>query len=185
MARPTAIALPSRFDVAAPDTVALAALISIGVMTAFASAFVKLHLGIGGHAIVLTVAPTLLGVSLFPRRLAGTTIAGSALATSAALWMAGTGSVGPAAMTAFAATGALTDVVLSRRLTGLWLYAALVVAGLLANVAAFGAHLSETAMIGVTAGGKPWIVQIASYAACGAAAGLFGAALAFQLRTRR
>jgi hypothetical protein len=182
MSRPTAIALPSRFELATPDTAALAALICIGVATAVATAFVKLHLGISGHAIVLTVAPTLLGVSLFPRRLAGSTIAASALATGGALWIAGTGSVGPAALTAFVATGVLTDIVLARRLTGVVLYAALVVAGLLANVAAFGAHLVEAAAIGVAAGGKAFVIQVASYAACGAAAGFFGAVLAFQLR---
>jgi hypothetical protein len=185
MGRPTAIALPSRFELATPDTAALAALICVGVATAIATAFIKLHLGISGHAIVLTVAPTLLGVSLFPRRLAGSTIAASALVTGGALWMAGAGSVGPAALTAFAVTGLLTDVVLARRWSGIWLYAALVVASLLANVAAFGSHMLEAAALGFDAGGgKALAIQVASYAACGGAAGFLGAVLAFQLRTK-
>jgi hypothetical protein len=131
------------------------------------------------------VTPTVLGVSLFPRRFAGSTIGVAALVTAFTLRFAGGGLVGPSALTAFVATGMLVDVVIARRWQGIALYAALLVAGLLANVAAFGAHLIETAAIGVAAGGKPWIVQIASYAACGAAAGALSAALAFQLRPKR
>ena len=184
MAKPIALT-GQRLELELDSTITLAALACVGIATAIATAYVKLHLGISGHAIVLTVAPTVLGVGLFPRRWAGTTIACSALVTALALRFTGGALVGPSALTAFVATGVLVDAVMSRRWSGLPLYAALIGAGLLANVAAFGAHLIETAAIGVIAGGKPWIVQIASYAACGGAAGALSAALAFQLRPKR
>ena len=167
------------------SSVQLAALIGIGAVTAVLSAYVKLGLGIGGHAIVLTAFPTMLGVSAFPRRLAGTTVAVSAIATAFLLRAGGAALVGPSALTAFAATGLLTDVVLARASSGWKIYAGLVIAGLVANLAAFGAHLLESLVrVGVSSA-TPWPVQVASYAACGAAAGFACAAIAFQLRARR
>ena len=107
--------------------------------------------------------------------------------TSIALLATGGPTVGPAATTSFLATGIFADVVVSRARSGWPLYIGLTLAGLLANVAAFGAHLIETAVRvapGVSAG-RPWPMQVASYAACGAAAGLLAAALAYQLRAKK
>ena len=180
----SAVALAARVELAIDSSVSLAAQVCIGVVTAIVSTYAKLPLGIAGHAIIMTVAPTVLGVAMFPRRFGGSTIAGAALLTGLALRFGDGAAVGPAALTAFAMTGVLVDVVLGRRWNGFALYAALVAAGL-ANVAAFGAHVGEAAVLGVVTGGKSWLVQVASYAACGAAAGALSAALAFQLRPKQ
>jgi hypothetical protein len=184
MSRPAAVANPRVTFVALSQTAQLAALISIGIVAAIASAYVKRGLGISGSAIVWTVLPTMFGMAAFPRRFAGTTIAASAVAASLGLLATSSGSIGPAALTGFAATGVFADLVVARVRPGWPLYVGLTLAGLAANVVAFGAHLVETAVRvapGASAA-KPWALQVTTYALCGALAGLIAAASAYQLR---
>ena len=160
----------------------LAALVGIGATTAFLTSSVKLNLGIPGHAIVLAVLPIAFGVSLVPRRYAG-----SILSVSSALTMLATGHTGFGAIASMVAIGALLDLALRKARPGLGLYAAFVLAGLGGNAVAWIARAAtklsmlDAGSVGFAGWGAHSLV---SSALCGAFAGLLSAALRFQFARR-
>jgi hypothetical protein len=158
------------------------ALMGIGAMTAALTSYVKLNLGIPGHAIVLAVLPIAFGVSLVPRRFAG-----SIMSASAALTMCATGHTGLGAVGSMVAIGALLDLALRKARPGVGLYAAFVLAGLGGNAVAWVARaVTKLSMLdpGTMGFAHWWAHSLVSYALCGAFAGLLGAALWFQFARR-
>ena len=81
------------------------------------TSYVKLNLGIPGHAIVLTVLPFAFGMALVPRRWSGSIMAGSALATMLLSGHTGLGAIG-----SMVATGVLLDLALRKAKGGFPLY---------------------------------------------------------------
>jgi hypothetical protein len=161
----------------------VALLLGLGLATGALVSFVKLRLGIPGHAILLSVPPAALGVALVPRRFAGTLVGGAAMLTMLAL-----GRTGAGALAGMLATGVLVDLALRKARPGAGLYAALVAAGVGANLIAFvlrgGVKLAGVERLGGSFAGW-WSHALLAYVLCGAVAGLASAVAWFQLRPRR
>src|SRR5262249_53481705 len=98
--------------------VEIATLLAAGIAAASLVSFAKLHLRIPGHAVLLAVFPTALGLALVPRRLSGCVIGGSALATAGVFRAAGVGDMGGGAMTSLCLIGPLLDAALFRAHSG-------------------------------------------------------------------
>src|SRR5262245_10419602 len=89
----------------------VAVLVFLGAAAAGAATLHHLQLRIPGHAILRSVFPMALGMALVPRRLSGSIMAGSALATALLLQLGGAEG-GPGAITSLALTGPLLDLAL-------------------------------------------------------------------------
>jgi len=164
----------------------IAALVGVGALAAVVQARLDLHLGIPGHAIVLSVFPAALGVALVPRRGAGSVMSASSLAAALLLRAGGLGARGAAAMVSLVLTGVLLDAALAGARSGARLYAGFVLAGLGANAAALVVRVALPFAGGGGGGGGAWLGRaLVSYPLCGALAGLLSAALWFHLRARR
>ena len=166
----------------------LATLVGAGAAAALLTHLLRLHLGIPGSSIMFSVVPLSLGVALVPRRGAGAVMSVAALATSAALWLAGLHLDGVGAMTSLVVTGPLLDVAGRWHRPGWRLYAGFVAAAAVSNAAAFAVRGAAKALaLGGTAGGGLhvwWPRAVVSYAAAGVIAGLVSAAAWFRLRAR-
>src|SRR5262245_54944446 len=98
--RVPSLACPGR----AISAVEFVVLVLLGATAAAATALLHLPLGIPGHVILRSVFPMALGLALVPRRLSGSVMGCSALATALIL-QAGGARGGPGAMTSLALTG--------------------------------------------------------------------------------
>lgn len=166
----------------------VATLLLAGATAAAATGFVRLGLGIPGHAIVLSVLPMALGLALVPRRLSGVVMSGGALGTAGALSAAGLTHYGVGAVTSMGLAGPLMDVALLGAVPGWRLYLRLVTAGLAANLVAFvqrgGSKLLDLDQPG-TRLFQAWFSQaMVTYTLSGAVAGLIGALCWFEFRSR-
>lgn len=168
----------------------LLALTLIGAGVAVLSAALPdFHLRIPGHAILRSVFPLALGMAFVPRRLGGTIMGTTALATALVMRACGTG-VGPGALTSLAMTGPLLDLVVVRATRNWHVYVGFLVAGLGSNLAALLVRGGlKTLTLGGAGGSRPaadWWSQAAfTYPVCGILAGLISAAVWFQLRGRK
>jgi hypothetical protein len=162
-------------------------LLACGAVAAMAVGLVKLGLGIPGHAIVLASLPMAFGIAVAPRRLAGSVMSAGALGTALLLTVTRAATYGSGAVVSLSLLGPMMDIALRRARGGRWIYAALLAAGVAANVAALGSR-SFTKILGLDVGSRPfdswWLVAIVTYTASGAVAGLVGALCWFQLRDR-
>jgi hypothetical protein len=180
----------------------LALLFTLGCLAALATTFAMGGWRIPGHAILRGTLPFILGVSLAPRRTAGSAMSLAAAVTFAALRLAGLGLPHMAAMGGVLCLGPAIDVALTGATSGWRLYARLALAGLVANLAAFAVRMAGPAaalagsgrrgMGDGTGGGRGlastagapvedfWLAALASFALCGAIAGLACAALWFR-----
>jgi hypothetical protein len=168
-------------------TLEVGTLMLIGALAGWMSVFIKLRLMIPGNAIILAVFPMVFGLALVPRRMAGTLMGASGLAAALIFRAGAIGATGAGALTSLCATGVLLDVALTRARSGWFLYAAIVLAGLGANLAAFGAR-AGTKLIGIDPGIRLfatwWPQAVVTYAACGAIAGLISAIALFHLSAK-
>jgi hypothetical protein len=90
----------------------VAVLLAMGVVTASLASFVKLRLGIPGHAIILSVLPISVGLALVPRYGAGTLMSlTAAMAMMAYREMALPVGGGPGAVTSMLAAGLAANLV--------------------------------------------------------------------------
>jgi len=168
-------------------------LLSAGVVAALASAFLDFGLKIPGHAIIRAVFPMALGFAAAPRRMAGTTMGASALATALVLnftvSIGGRALIGAGAMTSLVLTGPLLDVALWRARRGWQLYASFALAGLASNLVALSIRAVPKLMNVDHAIGRPlaiWFPRaIVSYTLCGVFAGLISALVWFQFTAKR
>lgn len=161
----------------------------MGITAACASALPDWNLRIPGHAILRSVFPMALGLSLAPRRGAGGVMGVIAFATALALRFSGRAEVGFGALTSLSLTGPLLDVALWKAQAGWRLYAGIVVAGLSSNLIAMGIKVTEKLLMSGGGGGKrsfgAWLAQAAwTYPLCGVLAGLLSAVIWFRWRAR-
>jgi len=159
-----------------------------GAAAAAAVGFAKLGLGIPGHSIVLAALPMGLGLSLAPRRLAGSVMSAGALGTALLLSGSGAATYGSGASVSLALIGPMMDLALRRARTGWPVYVALVVSGVAANLLALSSR-AATKVLGLDlAGGRPfdswWLQAAGTYTLSGVVAGLLGALCWFQFRSR-
>lgn len=162
---------------------------AMGMAAAFASVLPDLDLKIPGHAILRSVFPMALGLSLAPRRGAGGVMGAIACATALGLRFSGKVEVGFGALTSLSLTGPLMDVALWKARAGWRLYAGIIVAGLSSNLIAMGIKVTEKLLMSGGGGGKrsfgAWLAQAAwTYPLCGVLAGLLSAVIWFRWRAR-
>jgi hypothetical protein len=186
--RVPSIACPGRAISAAE----VAVLVLLGATAAAATALLNLPLGIPGHAILRSVFPMALGLALVPRRLSGSVMGCSALAT-ALVFQVGGASGGSGAMTSLALTGPLLDLALLGAKRAWRIYLGFILAGLGSNLTALFVRWSFRALdLGQRVGGgggrgiAEWLaVAPLTYTVCGVLAGLISALVWFHLRRRR
>jgi len=161
-------------------------LLTCGASSAAAIAFIKLSLGIPGHSIVLAALPMALGMSLAPRRLAGSVMSAGALTTASLLVAGGAGRFGSGAFASLLLLGPMMDVAMSRARSGWRVYAALVLAGVATNLLALVSRAAPK-LIGIDIG-RPfdswWLQASITYTLSGVVAGLFGALCWFHFNDR-
>lgn len=163
--------------------------LAMGMAAACASALPDWNLRVPGHAILRSVFPMALGLSLAPRRGAGGVMGVIACATGLGLRFSGKAEVGFGALTSLSLTGPLMDVALWKARAGWRLYAGIIVAGLSSNLIAMGIKVTEKLLMSGGGGGKrsfgAWLAQAAwTYPLCGVLAGLLSAVIWFRWRAR-
>ncbi|MCA9091964.1 MAG: hypothetical protein KDA68_00635 [Planctomycetaceae bacterium] len=152
-----------------------------GVGAALATCLLDFRLGIPGHAILRSILPMSLGLTLAPFRGSGTIMSVGALVTGTGLRLAGFGEKGLGSLFSLLATGPILDFAAGRAKTprGMWL--GLIAAGTVCNMLAFGAQVLAKLLHLDLGGGKPfvvwWKMAIWTYPLCGAVAGLIAAVL--------
>jgi len=160
----------------------------MGIAAACASALPDWNLGIPGHAILRSVFPMALGLSLAPRRGAGSVMGAVSLMSAMSLRFSGRAEVGFGAMTSLALTGPLMDLALWKAQAGWRLYAGIIAAGLSSNLIAMGVKVAEKLLFS-RGGGKrtfgEWLATAFwTYPLFGMAAGLLSALVWFRWRAR-
>lgn len=119
----------------------------MGMFAACVASMPDWHLRLPGHAILRSILPMTLGLSLAPRRMGGAVMGASALLTGLCLRGAGFADIGFGALTSLTLTGPLLDAVLWKVQSGRRLYLGIVLAGLSANLLAFAAKASEKLLL--------------------------------------
>ena len=163
-------------------------LLTCGVSSAAAVGFVKLSLGIPGHSIVLAALPMALGMSLAPRRFAGSVMSAGALATAVLLTQSGAARFGSVAFASLLLLGPVMDVALRRVRSGWRVYAALVLAGVVTNLMALASRGVPKVLGLDLPGSRPfdswWLLASVTYTLSGVVAGLLGAFCWFHFNER-
>jgi hypothetical protein len=166
----------------------LVVLVASGAAAAAAVGMAKLGLGIPGHSIVLGALPLGLGLSLAPRRLAGSVMSAAALGTAWLLEGGGVASYGSGSFVSLCLLGPMMDLALRGARGGWRVYAALVLAGTATNVTALASRASAKLLGLDLAGGRPfdswWLQAMGTYTASGIVAGLLGALCWFHFNDR-
>ena len=136
----------------------------------------KLSLGIPGHSIVVAGLPMALRVSLAPRRLAGSVMSAGALGTMDARPQLARLRI--RSIVSLLLIGPMMDIALGWARTGWRVYAALLLAGVAANLLALGSR-SATKVLGLDTERVPstpwWLQALITYPLSGAIAGIVGA----------
>ena len=164
-------------------------LLGCGALAAAAVGYVKLSLRIPGHSIVLASLPMVLGLSLAPRRLAGSVMSGGAVGTAWLLSAGGGVNYGAGAFVSLLLIGPMMDVAVRHSPGGWRVYAALVLAGVATNLLALGSRAAFKVLGLDELGARPfdswWLQASVTYTLSGAVAGLLGALCWFQINDRR
>lgn len=167
----------------------LTTLLLLGVTAAVASVCLPWRLGIPGHNIIRVVFPMALGMALVPRRGSASLMGLSGASAAVALMLAGGGHLGPGAAASLALTGLVMDLALLGAGPGRTIHLRLAAAGVAANMVAFSIRAAAKHLTGAAMTGKPlglwWPEAMATYAACGALAGLVAAAAWFRFAPAR
>src|SRR5262249_33124900 len=134
-----------------------------------------------GHAILRGALPMAMGLAFVPRRWAGIVMSIGAGATATAMSAVQVGSFPATAMLSVLALGPILDLAFLGAAKGWRLYLRFAVAGAVANLLALALKVAGVRLsIEMGGGGQflrfSWPVIVASYIACGALAGLIGAA---------
>lgn len=163
-------------------------LLFCGAAAAATVGMVKLGLRIPGHAIVLAVLPMAFGLSLAPRRLAGSVMSAGAIGTALLLSRLGVASYGSGSSVSLFLIGPCIDLALLGARPGWRLYLGLVLAGVSANVLALASRAAAKLTGLDLASARPfdswWIQASVTYTLSGALAGLVGAICWFHLKKR-
>ena len=162
-------------------------LLACGAAAAAAVGFIKLSLRIPGHSIVLAALPMVFGVSLAPRRLAGSVMSAGAFGSTWLLSAAGA-DYGAGATVSLLLLGPMMDVALGRVDSGRRVYAALVLSGVATNLLALGSRAAAKVLGLDLAGARPfdswWLQASVTYTLSGIVAGLLGALCWFHFNDR-
>lgn len=167
-------------------------LVACGALAAVAVATLASPIRVPGHAILRAVFPMAAGLALVPRRGAGATMAVGAVLGALTLRLGGYGVIQPAAMMGLVALGPAIDLAMARAPGGWRLYLRLAAAGAAVNVLAWVVRFAFAAtVVSAGRGGGAgaghdfydfWPAALASYALCGAVAGLVSGAAWFRLK---
>jgi hypothetical protein len=153
-----------------------AVLSTLGVLAAAMTLLGNLGLSLPGHAILRGTLPFVLGISLVPRRGAGTLMSIAAGLTFVTAHVTGVGMPNAAATAGVLALGPALDVLLSASRGGRILYLRAALAGLIANLLAFGFRFLTASLMAEASGTKNflafWPTALLSFALFGAVAGL-------------
>jgi hypothetical protein len=164
-------------------------LLLCGSASACAIGYVRLGLGIPGHAIVLTALPMAFGLALAPRRMAGSVMSAGAFGTATVLTAFAGARYGGGTFVSLCLLGPMMDVALAGTRRAWRLYLGLVVAGVATNLLAFtsrgGAKLFGLDLPGTRPFATWWSQALLTYTLSGAVAGLLAALFWFRLRERR
>lgn len=160
-------------------------LVACGAAAAAVVAYVKLSLRVPGHSIVLSVLPMALGLSLAPRRRAGSVMSAGAVGTVWLLSTVGGVSFGAGSSVSLFLIGPMMDVAVRQVRGGRRVYVALVLSGVGANVLALGSRAASKVLgLDLAAGARPfdswWVQALVTYTLSGVIAGLLGAFCWFQ-----
>jgi hypothetical protein len=167
----------------------LVALTLCGIAAAVAAALPDFISKVPGHAILRPVLPILCGLALVPRRGSGTFMSLCSLGTLGMMQFlpAGLGRTGFGNITSLLALGPALDLAMLYSGGGWRIYVRSTLAGIAANLVAWGVRFGA-ATLGWRSGGggsNNWQYKLGSYVACGALAGLIGAAVWFRMSQRR
>ncbi|WP_442485660.1 hypothetical protein [Aeoliella sp. SH292] len=189
------------------NTRELAILFACGVLAAMAVALVTVPLRIPGHAILRAALPMVAGLALVPRRSAGGVMSLGALAAVGVFYFGSIGNLQAAAVTGMLALGPAIDVALRGEPTGWRLYLRLALAGMAANLLAWGVRMTAALLLAGAGSGRGmgggggmgmgggggggvahnffdfWPMALVTFALCGAIAGLASAAVWFKSRS--
>lgn len=182
--KPPAAAVLGTADQAAPWE--LAALVASGVLAAVATVCLDMGLRVPGHAILRCVFPMSLGLAIAPRRMGGSVMGASALATGWLLQTGGHFSAGAGAMTSLAAIGPMLDFSLWWVRKPSHIYFAMALAGCGTNLLAMG--MRGGAKLGGGGGRalESWFpVAAVTYPLCGLLAGIISAVVWFRFSARQ
>ncbi|TWT58109.1 hypothetical protein KOR42_14800 [Thalassoglobus neptunius] len=179
-------------DSTGSDSVSLqeaAVLVFAGLMAATASMFIELNLKVPGHAILRSVFPMLCGLSIVPRRGAGTLMSIVALVFVGGFYAGGLlrgMSIG--ALTSLTTIGPALDFALRRTKSPGQIFLGCALAGMVANLLALLTR-GGAKFLGLEAlGKKPFEVWFGSaamtYPICGLAAGLLSALVWFSFQRK-
>ena len=171
------------------SAIELLLLLSCGVAAAAAVAYVKLSLRIPGHSIVLAALPMVLGLSLAPRRLAGSVMSAGAIGAAWLLSAVGGASFGSGSSVSLLLIGPMMDVAVRHARGGWRVYGALILAGVATNLLALGSRAAFKVLgLDLAAGARPfdswWLQASVTYTLSGVVAGLFGALCWFHFNAR-
>ena len=136
-----------------------------GAAAGAAVALVHIRAGIPGNAILRAVPAMALGLSLVPRRMAGSAMAASAGMTASLLVANGAGRMPPAALAGLLALGPALDVAMIGAPVGWRLYARFALAGAVANALAFVIRLSSS-WLGIELAGEQEIRIVRCHGLC-------------------
>ncbi len=163
-------------------------LLSFGVASSAAVGFIRTGLRLPGNAILLAMIPMVLGLAIAPRRNAGFIMGTGALGSAAMFSVFGLAHFGSGAFVSLCLLGPVLDLVLTKAKSGWWLYAALMLAGMVTNLMAYFSR-GAGKLLGFSPGTRPfatWFSQAFwTYMLWGALAGLIVAFCFFQLRKRQ
>ncbi len=158
------------------------ALVLSGVACGLLMVYFPWNIRLPGNAIMRAVFPMALGISLVPRRCAGSIIGiVGGLVVGAAWWQ----QIGKGHITTTASVvllGLFLDTALTNARSGWRIYLRFATAGLLANLCALATRWT-TATLGLDLAGErswSWSVRILTYALFGLLAGLISAAVWFR-----
>jgi len=163
-------------------------LLSCGAAAAAAVAYVKFSLRIPGHSIVIAALPMVFGLSLAPRRLAGSVMSAGAVGTAWLLSATAGASYGSGSFVSLSLIGPMMDVAVRQTHGGWRVYAALVLSGVATNLLALASRASFKVLGLDVAGARPWdswwLQASLTYTLSGVAAGLLGALCWFHFNNR-
>ena len=185
--RSSRIALPTASP-AASLTRDLTIYLLSGFLAAACVHFLDVSLKIPGHAILRSLIPVMIGLSLAPRHLGGCLIGMSALGSTALFRIAHVDPVGFGAMTSMTLIGPMLDMALWQARSGRSVIVRSAAAGIMTNLAAFAIRGSTKWGLIDTWTLRPvsqwWSLSPWSYILCGLVAGLIGGLYCFRWSNR-
>jgi hypothetical protein len=162
----------------------LTVLVLCGVTAAATTTLIHLKFGVPGHAILKGAFPLIFGLALVPRRNSALIMGATAAITGALFASLETTKLPLGALASLCLLGPFLELAIIRASQGWRLYLRLMAAGTAANLIAYAIHFAAPLLGFVQAIGRgrsmSWQTMVASFAVCGAMAGLLSAVVWFR-----